>query len=74
MIGKLSYEDMLKLANELNKTSSSIRSLIEEDSSNINNIQKFCDEVDSYVRFLTSSVELYRDSDEALKLMVEKNK
>lgn len=74
MIGKLVYDDMLTLTNELNRASNSIKSLIEEDSSNDNNIKKFCEEVDAYVRFLTSSVELYRDSDEALKLMIEKNK
>ncbi len=74
MIGGLSYDDMLKLVNELNRASNSIKSLIEDKDSNVNNIKKFCEEVDVYVRFLTSSVELYRDSDEALKLMIEKNK
>lgn len=73
MIGKLSYDDMITLINELNRSSNSIKSLIDENNSD-NNIKKFCEEVDTYIRFLTSSVELYRDSDEALKLMIEKNK
>ena len=75
MIGNLSYNDMLKLANELEKSSNNIKSIIsEKQNNNINNIKKFCEELDSYVRFLTSSIQLYKDSDDALKLMIEKNK
>ena len=75
MIGNLSYNDMLKLANELEKSSNNIKSLIsEKQNNNINNIKKFCEELDSYVRFLTSSIQLYKESDDALKLMIEKNK
>ena len=75
MIGNLSYNDMLKLANELEKSSNNIKSLIsEKQNNNINNIKKFCEELDSYVRFLTSSIQLYKDSYDALKLMIEKNK
>lgn len=75
MIGNLSYNDMLKLANELEKSSNNIKSLIsEKQNNNINNIKKFCEELDSYIRFLTSSIQLYKDSDDALKLMIEKNK
>lgn len=75
MIGNLSYNDMLKLANELEKSSNNIKSLIsEKQNNNTNNIKKFCEELDSYVRFLTSSIQLYKDSDDALKLMIEKNK
>ena len=75
MIGNLSYNDMLKLANELEKSSNNIKSLIsEKQNNNINNIKKFCEELDSYVRFLTSTIQLYKDSDDALKLMIEKNK
>lgn len=73
MIGNLSYGDMLKLANELEELSNSIKSLINE-KQNDNIIKKFCEELDSYIRFLTSSIQLYKDSDDALKLMVEKNK
>ena len=75
MIGNLSYNDRLKLANELEKSSNNIKSLIsEKQNNNINNIKRFCEELDSYVRFLTSSIQLYKDSDDALKLMIEKNK
>ena len=75
MIGNLSYNDMFKLANELEKSSNNIKSLIsEKQNNNINNIKRFCEELDSYVRFLTSSIQLYKDSDDALKLMIEKNK
>ena len=73
MIGKLSYSDMLKLANELERLSNYIKSLIDE-KQNYNIIKKFCEELDSYIRFLTSSIQLYKDSDDALKLMIEKNK
>lgn len=71
MIGKLSYDEMLKLAEQLNKSSNTIKSYLKEED---NNIRKFCEEVDTYSRFLVSSVQLYKYSDEALKTMIEKNK
>lgn len=72
MIGKLSYDEMLKLAEQLNKSSNTIKSYLKEEEDN--NIRKFCEEVDTYSRFLVSSVQLYKYSDEALKIMIEKNK
>ena len=73
MIGKLSYDEMLKLADQLNKSSDIIKSYIKDEESS-NNIRKFCEEIDTYTRFLISSVQLYKYSDEALKTMIEKNK
>ncbi len=75
MIGSLTYEEMLKLSEDLAKSSESIRSIINKyDSDSIKNVVGFCDSIDSYSRFLNSSVELFKDSDEALKVMIEKNK
>ena len=75
MIGSLSYEQMSKLANDLASSSSTIRQIIEKYSSEqVNEIYNFCDILDSYSRFLLSYVDLYKDSDAALKYMIDKNK
>lgn len=75
MIGSLSYEEMSNLANSLATSSSKIREVIGKyNSDKLNKIIDFCDTIDAYARFLTSYVELYQDSDEALKFMIEKNK
>lgn len=75
MIGDLSYQEMLSLVKRLENSSSKIREVISKYSKDqLNEIYNFCDTVDAYSRFLTTYVELYQDSDEALKFMVEKNK
>ena len=75
MIWSLSYEEMSNLAKSLSNSSSKIREVIGKyNSDKLNKIIDFCDTIDAYARFLTSYVELYQDSDEALKFMIEKNK
>lgn len=75
MIGNLSYQEMLSLVRKLEDSSSKIREVISKyRKDQLNEIYNFCDTVDTYSRFLTTYIELYQDSDEALKFMIEKNK
>lgn len=75
MIGSLSYEDMAKLATGLMNSAQNIREVVGKyNSDKLNRVLEFCDAIESYARFLNSSVQLYHDSDEALKTMIEKNK
>lgn len=75
MIGEMTYEEMLEAANSLASSSGSIREIIgKSNSEKLDGVLEFCDTIDSYSRFLYSSIELYKDSDDALKIMIEKNK
>lgn len=75
MIGNLSYDEMLQLAKSLEKSSFNIKEVMKKyNSDQISEIYDFCDSIDAYSRFLTTYVELYQDSDEALEFMIEKNK
>ncbi len=75
MIGTISYEEMANLATDLSKSSITIRQIMEKyNPDQVGQIYDFCDTLDAYSRFLLSYVELYKDSDEALKYMIEKNK
>ena len=66
---------MTDFANSLQSSSEKIRQVISHyEFEETPNIFEFCDTIDSYVRFLNTYVELYGDSDEALKFMIEKNK
>lgn len=75
MIGNLSYQEMMQLVKILENSSSTIREVIVKyNKDQLNEIYNFCDTIDAYSRFLTAYIELYQDSDEALKFMIEKNK
>lgn len=74
MIGEMSYEEMKKTAQMLSQSSQTIRSIIENYDPDLNSVTDFCNSLDNYTKFLETSLELYQDSDEALKVMIEKNK
>lgn len=75
MIGLLTYEEIADLTNSIAKSSNNIREIINKYNSDcLFQINGFCDSVDAYTRFLTTNIELYQDSEKALKFMIEKNK
>ena len=75
MIGSISYDDVLKLAVSLENSSKVIRNIVENYTSDkVTKVNEFCDSIDTYARFINSYVQLYKDSDEALKYIIEKNK
>ena len=68
MIGSISYDDMLKFAASLENSSKNVRQIIGKyTSEKVIRVSEFCDCIDTYIR-------LYKDSDEALKYIIEKNK
>ena len=75
MIGSLSYEEFMKYADSLKGSSNNLKNVIKKyESYGIDRVLEFCDSIDLYSRYLSSTVQLYRDSDEALKTIIEKNK
>lgn len=75
MIGSLSFEEFIKYAESLKVSSDNLRKLLKKyESYGVDRVLEFCDTIDSYSRYLSSTVQLYKDSDEALKTIIEKNK
>lgn len=75
MIGKIEYTDMDAYIKSLVVSTNNIRQLLKNySSSDFSRINEFCDTIDSYSRYLTSTVQLLKDSDLALQTIIERNK
>lgn len=75
MIGSLSYDEFMKYAESLKVSSDNLKKLLKKyESYGVGRVFEFCDTIDSYSRYLSSTVQLYKDSDAALKNIIEKNK
>lgn len=75
MIGTLSYDEMANIANSIETSSNNIKVILDKyNSDKLVKVKDFCDTIDAYSRFLATNVELYKDSEDALKFMLEKNK
>ncbi|MBR3146045.1 MAG: hypothetical protein IKF47_02150 [Bacilli bacterium] len=64
MIDKLSYDDVLKISQELKKESDIIKDLATK--RNIKEIIDFASTVEGYSKFLENTVSINKDADEAL--------
>ena len=64
MIDKLSYDDVLKISEELKKESDIIRDLATK--RNLKEIVDFASTVEGYSKFLENTVSINKDADEAL--------
>lgn len=64
MIGKLTYDQVLEVAAQLKICHDTIENLIKDKSAE--DLQNFVSIVDRYVKFLETTVELYKDADKAL--------
>ena len=69
MIDKLSYDDVLKISQELKKESDIIKNLASK--RNLKEIEEFASVVDGYSKFLENTVGINKDADEALKELRE---
>ena len=70
MIGKLTYDQVLAIANEIRN-----EALVVEDLSRARELQDlvdFADKVEAYAKFLENTVELNKDADKALADLTEK--
>lgn len=75
MIGSIKYEDMENYSTVLLDSSKMIKEIVGKyNIDDFSAVVDFCDKIESYSRFLSSSVDLFKDSDLALQSMIEKNK
>ena len=75
MIGKITYQDMVNYIEGLNTSSDNLKNILNnytEDGKD--RVLEFCDLIGSYARYLSSTLDLYQASDEALQTMMNKNK
>jgi len=71
MIDKLSYDQVLSFATELESNAKIIDGIVK--SHNLERLNNFASTVNSYAKFLQSTVQMYKDADLALQDLV-KNK
>lgn len=72
MIGKLTYDQMLLISNELKKQSETLELLIQ--NKNIPDLKDFIATVEGYSKYLETTVEINKDADLALQELKNKNK
>lgn len=70
MIGKLTYDQVAEIANQLKVCVATINNLIaDKQTEDLNN---FVSIVDRYVKYLETTIELYKDADKALINLMNK--
>lgn len=74
MLGSISYDEAKNLSDSLLNSSSTIRKIADKYSEDLSGVLEFCNSLDSYAKFIDSSITLNKDADEALLYMIEKNK
>lgn len=74
MLGSLSYEELMKQAKSIETSADSIRNIVSKYGEDLQDVIGFCDSLDSYVKYIESSIALNKDADKALEYMIEKNK
>lgn len=70
MIGKLKYDQVIEVSNQLKICAATINELIADKQTE--DLQNFVSVVDRYVKFLETTVELYKDADKALSNLTNK--
>ena len=65
MIDKLKYDEILLIAEDLHKQAEIIEELIKD--RNIIELTDFAATIEGYCKFLSNTVELYKDADKALE-------
>lgn len=65
MIGTMSYEEVLSIAKELETSVKTINSVIKDQ--NINELEDFTSTVESYAKYLQTTVELNKDADKVIE-------
>lgn len=64
MIGKLTYDQVLEVAGQLKICHDTIENLIKDKSAE--DLKNFVSIVDRYVKYLETTIELYKDADKAI--------
>lgn len=68
MIGNLTYDQVADIANQLKDCVETLTNLVENKSSE--ELQNFVSSVDRYVKYLETTIELYKDADKAISELV----
>ena len=74
MLGTVSYEELSNQAKSIEASANSIRSIVSKYSEELGDVISFCDILDSYVKYIESSITLNKDADVALQYLIDKNK
>ncbi len=75
VVDNIKYDDMKSYSKDLSDSTALIREIISKYSTtDFSRIVEFCDTIESYSRYLSSSVQLLEDSDKALVTIINKNK
>lgn len=72
MIGKLTYDQVSECIEQLKLSNVTISSLIENKEAY--DLENFVSVVDRYIKYLETTLELYKDADKALAKLAEANK
>lgn len=72
MIGKLTYDQLLECIEQLKASNATVTTLIENKDSY--DLENFVGVVDRYIKYLETTLELYKDADKALARLAEANK
>ena len=65
MIGTMSYEEVLGIAKELETSVKTINNVIKDQ--NINELEDFTSTVESFAKYLQTTVELNKDADKVIE-------
>lgn len=72
MIENITYDEMLKISQELQEAASSLNTVLEKN--NIDDLQDFISTVEGYSKYLNTTVELYKSADLALTDLINSKK
>lgn len=65
MIGNITYEEIINIANELSTNANKVKEIIQNDD--LKDILDFTSTVEGYAKYLETTVSLYKAADNALK-------
>ena len=70
MIENITYDEILKISNEISKSAEKLSKVL--DRNNIKDLNDFISTVEGYSKYLNTTVELYKEADIALTDLTKK--
>lgn len=72
MIDQVSYDEMVSYSKELEASADAIKELIE--NKDLRELENFIDSIYNYSEYLSSTVELHKQADEALEYLTDQKR
>lgn len=72
MIDQISYDEMVSYSKELEASADAIKELIE--NKDLRELENFIDSIYNYSEYLSSTVELHKQADEALEYLTDQKR